>query len=26
LNALAAQVQLGAGQGHDVEGVMPISA
>jgi hypothetical protein len=26
LDALAAQVELGASQGHDVEGVMPISA
>jgi len=26
LNALAAQIQLGAGQGNDVEGIMPISA
>jgi hypothetical protein len=26
LDALAGQVQFGAGQGHDVEGVMPISA
>jgi hypothetical protein len=26
LDALADQVQLGSGQRHDVEGIMPISA